>query len=108
PSFAQTANASVKVSISVDVSVSAKLKAEAADKLYLAGDFAGALKLYAEGYATFKDAAFLYAQAQCQRSLGQLEQAKASFDGYLALGAKASLKYKADAEAGLGEISAAL
>lgn len=110
PAFAQSgsASASVKVSISVDVSVSAKAKAELADKLYAAGDFAGALKVYAEGYATFKDAAFLYAQAQCHVALGNAAEAKALFEQYLALGAKVALTFKAEAETGLSNVKAKL
>jgi tetratricopeptide (TPR) repeat protein len=103
-----SASASVSVKISIDVSVSAKASAEAADKLYAAGDFAGALKLYAEGYAKFKDAAFLYAQAQCNVALNNALAAKALFEEYLSLGAKVTLKFKAEAETGLSSMKAKL
>jgi tetratricopeptide (TPR) repeat protein len=107
PVFAE-GSATAKVSISLDVSVTAKVKAEAADKLYAAGDYKGAIKLYQEGYDTYKDAAFLYAKAQCEKALGQAADAKKDFDAYLALGTKVTLKYKAEAETGVKEVSSAV
>jgi tetratricopeptide (TPR) repeat protein len=107
PALAQSGG-SAKVSISAEVNITAQAQATLADKLYAAGDYKAALKAYAEGYASYKDAAFLYAKAQCEKALGAYADAKADFEAYLALSAKASLKFKSEAEAGLSASKKAL
>ena len=94
--------ASVKVSIKADVNAKAQAQAAAGDAAYAAGNFEAALVAYGEGFAQTRDAAFIYAMAQCRKSLKQADEAKAMFNMYLAAKGNATLKYKADAEAELG------
>jgi tetratricopeptide (TPR) repeat protein len=52
-------------------------------KLFLAGDFRGALTWFKNGYAQARDTAFLLNMAQCHRSLGEAQEALALFRQYL-------------------------
>jgi tetratricopeptide (TPR) repeat protein len=52
-------------------------------KLFLAGDFRGALTWFKNGYAHTQDASFLLNMAQCHRSLGEAQEALAMFRQYL-------------------------
>src|SRR5512138_3405268 len=98
---AVSATASAKVSIKADVGASAQAKAAAGDAAYAAGNFEAALAAYGEGFAQSRDAAFIYAQAQCHKAMGHKDDAKAMFEIYLSASAKGTLKYKADVEAEL-------
>jgi hypothetical protein len=98
---AVSATASVKVSIKADVGARAQAKAAAGDAAYAAGNFEAALVAYGEGFAQTRDAAFIYAQAQCHKAMGHKDDAKVMFEMYLSAGAKGTLKYKADVEAEL-------
>ena len=92
------------VAIAADVAAPARTIAMKADNLFAAGELAAAARLYAEGYAASKDPAFLYAQAQCHASLGQMAEARALFESYLDAGAGATLKYGGRARAALGSL----
>jgi tetratricopeptide (TPR) repeat protein len=52
-------------------------------KLFLAGDFRGALAWFKNGYAHTQDASFLLNMAQCHRSLGEAQEALTMFRLYL-------------------------
>lgn len=97
-----SASASVKVSIKADVNAKAQAQAAAGDAAYAAGNFEAALAAYGEGFAATRDAAFIYAMAQCKKSLKQADDAKAMFNMYLSAKGNATLKYKAEAETELG------
>ncbi len=104
PAIAQKgeASASVKVSISVDVNASGKADAVAGDKAYAAGEFQAALAAYGAGFAKTRDAAFIYAMAECHKALGHKAEAEAMFKMYLSASGGATLKYKGDAETEIG------
>jgi hypothetical protein len=97
------AQATVKVSIKAEVDAKGTAKAAAGDAAYAAGNFQAALAAYGEGFAQTRDAAFVYAMAQCHKALGAKDNAKAMFEMYLSAGAKGTLKYKAEVE---GELTA--
>jgi hypothetical protein len=90
------------VAIKADVQVKAQAQASTGDAAYAAGNFEAALVAYGEGFAATRDAAFIYAMAQCRKSLKQADDAKAMFNMYLSAKGSATLKYKAEAEAELG------
>jgi len=98
---AHGAAAAAAVSIQADVAVNGKAAAELGDKLYAAKDYAGALAAYGEGFAKTRDAAFIYAEAQCQKALGAKADAETMFKMYLSAAGKAKLKYEAEAKAEL-------
>lgn len=100
-SVAHGAAAAAAVSVQADVAVNGKAAAELGDKLYAAKDYAGALAAYGEGFAKTRDAAFIYAEAQCHKALGAKADAESMFKMYLAASAKAKLKYEAEAKAEL-------
>lgn len=92
------------VSIASDVGAAVRGAAIKADNLFALGDYAAALALYADGFEASGEAVFLYAQAQCQWSLGMAAEAEALFRQYLS--ASGTLKYKARAELALRDIGA--
>src|SRR5205085_9555729 len=94
------AQASVKVSIKADVNAKASAQAAAGDAAYAAGRYEAALAAYGDGFAATRDAAFVYAMAQCHKALGHADDAKLMFNMYLS--AKGSLKYETEAKAELG------
>jgi tetratricopeptide (TPR) repeat protein len=96
------ASASVKVSIQAEVKAGGKADAVTGDKLFASGDFAGALSAYGAGFAKTRDAAFVYAMAQCHKAMGHTAEAETMFKMYLAAGSGATLTFKAEAEAELG------
>lgn len=102
--FADTAkgSASAKVTIKADVQASGQAKAAAADALYAKGEYEAALTAYGEGFAASRDAAFVYAMAECHKALGHKDEAKAMFEMYLAASGSATLKYEAQAKSELG------
>jgi hypothetical protein len=94
-----TATATAKVAIKADVQAAGKAKAAAGDALYAKGELEAALVVYGEGFAATRDAAFIYAMAQCHHGLDHAADARAMFEMYLAASASASLKYEAEARA---------
>lgn len=99
---AAAAGAAVSVSVSVDVAAAGKAAAALGDKAYAAGDYKAALLAYGDGFAKTRDAAFIYAQAQCQAALAHKEEADTMFKMYLSAAGKTKLKYEAEAKAALG------
>src|SRR5258706_1463890 len=97
-----SAQASVKVSIKADVNAKAQAQAATGDAAYAAGNYEAALAAYGEGFAATRDAAFVYAMAQCHKAVNHKDDAKTMFNMYLAASGNATLKYKADAETELG------
>jgi tetratricopeptide (TPR) repeat protein len=95
--LAPVAWADAKIAVKADVSAKAQTDASAGDAAYAAGNFEAALAAYGAGFAKTRDAAFVYAMAQCHKALGHKDDAKQMFKMYL--GAKGTLKYKTDAEA---------
>lgn len=87
-----------------DVSAAIQAEVARADSLYVRGDYAGALAIYAKAYGTSKDAALLYAQAMAKWQLGASADAKALFQQYLSAGG--SLAYRDRAEASLAKVNA--
>src|SRR5687767_11049626 len=86
PAAGAAAGAKVAVNIvHIKADVNAKVQAQAAagDAAYAAGNFEAALVAYGEGFAASRDAAFIYAMAQCRKSLKQADEAKAMFNMYL-------------------------
>ena len=59
-------------------------QAAAGDTAYAAGSFGAALDAYGEGFAKTRDAAFVYAMAECHKQLGHKDDAKQMFSMYLA------------------------
>jgi hypothetical protein len=92
------------VSIASDVGAAMQGLAIKADNLYARGEYAAALRLYADGFAVAGESVFLYAQAQCQWHLGNAAEAEVLFERYLS--ASGTLKYKARAEAAMRDIGA--
>lgn len=95
-------SASAQVTIKADVQAAGQAKAAAADALYAKGEFEAALVAYGEGFAATRDAAFVYAMAECHKALGHKDEAKAMFEMYLAASGSATLKYESQAKAELG------
>ena len=95
-------SASATVSIKADVEASGKARAATGDALYAKGEFEAALVAYGEGFAATRDAAFVYAMAQCHKALGHKNEAKAMFEMYLAASGQATLEYESQAKAELG------
>lgn len=93
------------VSVAADVSAEARAQVMKADNLFATGEYAGALEIYADAYATSRAPALLYAQGHAHWQLGNAADAKASFEAYLAAGAGGTVKYGAPARAALAEIS---
>lgn len=103
PAFAKgSASATASISIQADVQASGQTDAATGDAAYAKGEFAAALEAYGEGFAKTRDAAFLYAMAECHKSLGHADEAKSMFQMYLSAQGSASLKYEADARTELG------
>jgi hypothetical protein len=96
------ASASVSVSVAADVSAAGKVQAAAGDAAYAAGNFHAALFAYGEAFAKTRDAALIYAEAQCHQALAEKAEAEAMFKMYLAAADHAKLKYEAEAKAALG------
>lgn len=94
--------ASASVAVAVDVSAAGKAAAALGDKLYAAGDYKGALLAYGDGFAKTRDAAFIYASAQCHSALAHKDDAETMFKMYLAAAGKTKLKYETEAKAALG------
>jgi tetratricopeptide (TPR) repeat protein len=99
---AASGSASVSVSIKVDVNAKASTEAAAGDSAYAAAKFEVALVAYGQGFAKTRDAAFVYAMAQCHKALGHKDEAQAMFKMYLGASGQASLKYEAQAKGELG------
>lgn len=99
---AAAAKASASISIKADVSAKAQAQAAAGDSLYAAGKYEAALAAYGDGFAASRDAAFVYAMAECHKALAHKDDAKAMFNMYLSASGNATLKYKAEAETELG------
>jgi tetratricopeptide (TPR) repeat protein len=95
-------DASAKVSIKADVSAKGQAQAAAGDAACASGKHEAALAAYGEGFAQTRDAAFIYAMARVHQAMGHKDEAKAMFNIYLSASGKATLKYKAEAEAELG------
>ncbi len=95
-------DASAKVSIKADVDAKGQAHAAAGDTAYAAGKLEAALAAYGEGFAKTRDATFIYAMARVHKAMGKKDEAKAMFNMYLSASGKATLKYKAEAEAELG------
>lgn len=95
-------DAAAKVSIKADVSAKGQAHAAAGDTAYAAGKLEAALAAYGEGFAQTRDATFVYAMARVHKAMGKKDEAKAMFNMYLSASGKATLKYKAEAEAELG------
>src|SRR5687767_11667082 len=102
PAMAGEAKAQASFSIQVEVKAEGKGDAKAGDAAFAAGKFAAALHAYAAGFAKTKDAAFVYAMAQCHKAMGHKAQAEAMFKMYLSAGSTQTLKYEAEAKAELG------
>ena len=94
--------ASAKISIKADVDAKSQVHAAAGDAAFAAGKLDAALAAYGEGFAQTRDATFLYAMGQVHKAMGHKDDAKAMFNMYLSASGKATLKYKAEAEAELG------
>ncbi len=94
--------ASASFSIKADVAASGKEQAAIGDAAYAKGDFDYALEAYGEGFAKTRDAAFVYAMAECHKAKGDAAEAKSLFQMYLSAQGSATLKYEADAKAELG------
>lgn len=90
----------IQISIVADVDAGGKADATAGDKAFAAGDFAGALAAYGEGFADTKDPDFLYALGQTNKALGYKAEAKSLFESYLA--GQGELKYRSEAAAEAG------
>jgi hypothetical protein len=95
-------SASATVAIKANVDASGQAHAAAADALYAKGEFEAALVAYGEGFAATRDAAFVYAMAECHKALGHKAEAKAMFEMYLAASGGAALEYESQAKAELG------
>lgn len=90
------------VAVAGDVPDAVQGMVAGADSLYARADFEGALKLYAQAYASSKASALLYAQAMCDWQLGLEDDAEAMFAAYLEAGGE--LLYRDRAEAALDDV----
>jgi hypothetical protein len=90
------------VSIAADVAAQFQADAIKADGLYARGDFSAALAIYARAWTASKDGAFLYAVAMSDWQLGKVDDARAAFQQYLALGGE--LAFADRARGALGDL----
>ncbi len=85
-----------KVSISGKVSTEAKAEAQGGDKAFKAGQYVSAAKFYGDAFAKKSDSVALYGKGMAQYAEGDVTEAKATLQQYVASSGK--VEFKAQAE----------